>query len=87
MNDTSGIPTYNNQHYAFYGWTCARCGSWVPNNTYHICYIQPLFQSTNPIAQPQGWQCPVCKNVYAPWVPRCENCHNKTEFTVKKTTA
>lgn len=33
---------------------------------------------TNPtplpnIAMPQGWQCPVCGTVYAPWVWRCEH--------------
>ena len=22
----------------------------------------------------QGWQCPVCKRVYAPWVPACDKC-------------
>lgn len=24
----------------------------------------------------QGWICPVCGTVYAPWVPKCENEHN-----------
>lgn len=23
---------------------------------------------------PQGWQCPVCKRVYSPWVSKCEFC-------------
>lgn len=22
----------------------------------------------------QGWQCPVCKRVYAPWVSSCDKC-------------
>ena len=22
----------------------------------------------------QGWQCPVCKRVYAPWVQTCDKC-------------
>lgn len=23
---------------------------------------------------PQGWQCPVCKNVYSPLIPVCTKC-------------
>lgn len=23
---------------------------------------------------PQGWQCPICKRVYAPFVSECTNC-------------
>lgn len=28
-------------------------------------------------ACPQGWQCPVCKSVFAPWNPRCDKCGEK----------
>jgi len=28
--------------------------------------------SSEPIRQ-QGWQCPVCKKVSAPWAPSCQN--------------
>ena len=27
----------------------------------------------------QGWQCPVCKNVYAPFIQACTKC-NKVEY-------
>lgn len=27
---------------------------------------------------PQGWQCPACGGVYAPWVARCGECKPKT---------
>lgn len=33
----------------------------------------------------QGWQCPVCKKIYAPNIPECLHCNNvETEL---KTTA
>jgi uncharacterized OB-fold protein len=33
-----------------------------------------------------GWQCPVCKNVYAPSVTLCFNCpsNSKIKFDTKK---
>ena len=24
----------------------------------------------------QGWQCPVCKKIYAPHIPECLHCNN-----------
>lgn len=27
------------------------------------------------MAEQQGWICPVCKRVYAPWVKECEACN------------
>lgn len=30
----------------------------------------------------QGWQCPVCKAVYAPWVMTCQNCKQSVEYDV-----
>ena len=27
----------------------------------------------------QGWQCPICKKVYAPQTPMCFSCPEKTE--------
>jgi hypothetical protein len=29
----------------------------------------------------QGWQCPVCKNVYAPFMPQCSKCCNQSTVT------
>lgn len=40
-----------------------------------------------------GWICPKCGNVYAPWVSECDNCNKqkqeviKTPFTFASTTA
>ncbi len=34
---------------------------------------------------PQGWQCPVCKRVYAPDWPFCTVCGNTGETTVTAT--
>lgn len=42
--------------------------------------INPQYM-TNPAPQ-QGWQCPVCKAVFAPWVATCFNC----KPTVRTTT-
>lgn len=33
----------------------------------------------------QGWQCPICKNVWAPFVQECFNCNNKKSFSDKIT--
>jgi hypothetical protein len=27
---------------------------------------------------PTGWQCPICKQVYAPFITKCENCRKIT---------
>lgn len=29
----------------------------------------------------QGWQCPVCKNIYAPFMPQCSKCCNQGTAT------
>lgn len=29
------------------------------------------------VMPPQGWQCPACGSVYAPWVARCTECKPK----------
>ena len=34
---------------------------------------------------PQGWQCPVCKRVYAPFTPMCWYCGNGVASTVTTT--
>ncbi len=30
----------------------------------------------------QGWQCPLCKRIYGPFVPECLKCNN-VEMTLK----
>lgn len=30
----------------------------------------------------QGWQCPLCKRIYGPFVPECLRCNN-VEMTLK----
>lgn len=33
-----------------------------------------------------GWRCPVCGRVYAPWVRQCSNCGPKTETNIRYAT-
>ncbi len=28
----------------------------------------------------QGWQCPVCKNIYSPTIPECYKCNGGTNI-------
>lgn len=35
---------------------------------------KPAVNSPSPVNPPQGWQCPVCKAVFAPNFPCCMNC-------------
>jgi len=28
---------------------------------------------------PQGWQCPICKNIYAPFITACHECNGKNK--------
>lgn len=30
----------------------------------------------NPVSSPQGWECPKCRAVYAPFMPMCTRCSN-----------
>ena len=32
----------------------------------------------------QGWQCPICGKVHAPWVPGCD-CHKRTSVATTGT--
>lgn len=32
------------------------------------------------LGNPQGWQCPICKNIYAPHVSRCKFCKTRNEL-------
>ena len=40
--------------------------------SYAVCMDYPIvFEAA------QGWQCPICKNVYAPWICECLHCAEK----------
>ena len=34
------------------------------------------------ITYQEGWQCPVCKAVMAPWKPSCINCTGTPQLTI-----
>jgi hypothetical protein len=34
-----------------------------------------------PAVAPQGWVCPKCQTVYAPWVMKCTSSHTNTTTT------
>lgn len=34
----------------------------------------------------EGWQCPICKAVMAPWKPSCINCTGTPQLTITSTT-
>ena len=45
--------------------TSGKCANWECNNAdVYIPYVKT--------GKVQGWQCPICKAVYAPWVQSCE---------------
>lgn len=45
---------------------------------YHTLIHPTLVYTTVPRPPPaQGWQCPVCHGVYAPFVPQCFRCCNQ----------
>jgi len=45
-----------------------------------MTYINDLFNYAE-----QGWQCPICKRVYAPSVPMCFYCGNTRITTTSNT--
>lgn len=51
-------------------------GSIVFGNNYPIPNTNPIPRGiyNAPIVN-QGWQCPICKHVYAPNFPSCTNCN------------
>ncbi len=65
-----------------YEWTCSNCGQKVsgwhscPVKTWHTPYVNMEIEIDPPLPQ-QGWQCPMCKTVYAPSVTECD-CEKKT---------
>jgi len=45
-----------------------------------VCYPNSQIETTATnnsswhLFPPQGWECPKCHSVYAPWMPECEKC-------------
>lgn len=40
---------------------------------------------TSKITCQEGWQCPICKAVMAPWKPSCINCTGAPQLTISGT--
>src|SRR5215216_6518066 len=36
-------------------------------------------------SSPQGWECPICHNVYAPWMSICTECRKTVTNTTQTT--
>ena len=59
--------------YTITGTTCGTCGSFVPNGSTHVC-AYPYKPGRIVFPLPTGWQCPICKTVWAPSIARCNTC-------------
>ena len=71
--------------FTFYG-RCTKCGNEL--GTYGQCtnvYCNPNKVEYFDVGVQQGWQCPICKVVHAPWVLKCE-CE-KQQPSVTRTTS
>lgn len=54
----------------FNGYVCLICGEWVPWGAItHTCNI---YVTNNPAPPMQGWECPRCHRIHAPWVASCD---------------
>lgn len=51
-------------------WYCSTCKQEVPQDGIHICGGVTHISNV-----PTGWQCPVCKTVYAPHISKCKLNH------------
>lgn len=66
---------------------CPKCGKflWFLSTVGNENSIRPedfchcKIEKSNPALQ--GWQCPVCGAVYAPWVASCGNTHVKLTYS------
>jgi len=59
---------------------CNICGSQTVNGRCGCVYPQPIINnSPNLTCRPtkEGWECPKCKSVYAPWYPKCDKYGDK----------
>jgi hypothetical protein len=74
-----------------YNGTCPKCGKlylWVGDrfgDPMPVCgcpkELESGATSENVPAPGQGWMCPGCGRVYAPWVYKCEHCGPKIVTT------
>lgn len=53
---------------------CNACNPWPHRRTMGNTYYQWPYYQPQPYAK-QGWMCPNCGKVHAPWVASC-TCHN-----------
>lgn len=66
---------------------CPDCGKEILTSA-HICDFKPF---KNQVFYPifseskQGWECPKCKAVMAPWMYCCINCKGDKGFNPEKT--
>ena len=58
---------------SYNGRICPYCGGWAMNGSYHYCVARDKVYTKDIVEVPRGWQCPLCKKVYAPWVTECNN--------------
>jgi hypothetical protein len=63
------------------GFTCYRCGNFVPSGITHHCpstavALPPISNAPQPMLR--GWECPVCHIGQAPWVASCLTCRRKS---------
>jgi len=52
---------------------CEYCGKKIESTGghCHTCVKSPMNSTGNSM---RGWQCPVCKKVFSPYVAECNNC-------------
>lgn len=69
------------------GVTCVKCGKYLwylPDGGWKNKGLEVEFctceRQTSKNVQ-QGWQCPICGAVYAPWVASCGNVHIKLTYS------
>lgn len=67
-----------NEYYEY----CLECGWIGPENVHKVSCSQttPIFRGkVYPRADNstyKGWECPKCRNIWAPWMPECPNCNS-----------
>ena len=57
-------------------WQCPKCGKEIDSTAGQCanweCNIDDVYVPHAKTSKTQGWQCPICKVVYAPRVQKCE---------------
>jgi len=52
-------------------WQCHNCKILIPFGAVHSCTEQPSEQPSAVYFTAQGWQCPRCLKIHAPWITGC----------------